>query len=239
MVMSTIAFLALLAVVAASRLIELVISKRNQRTLASRGATRVHDRRFVLMVALHTAILAGAAIEVIATNRPFVPVLAAAMVSVFAGAEALRWWVIRTLGQHWNVQVMNSTHLGVVSSGPFRFVRHPNYVAVFVQMTALPLIHTAWVTALFGAAAHIWVLSRRVELEESMLFADPSYRAAMGWKPRFVPRLRRRAGRVLTTVVFASAILTNSVKGEQVAVRHAEGILTLSKNSRPDARRNP
>jgi Uncharacterized protein conserved in bacteria len=101
----------------------------------------------------------------------------------------VRWWVIRTLGEHWNVQVVDSTRLGVIVSGPFRFVRHPNYAAVFAEMLALPLIHTAWITALVGSAAHIAVLAQRLATEERVLFADPSYRSAMASKPRFLPGL--------------------------------------------------
>jgi len=76
------------------------------------------------------------------------------MLALFVAANIVRWWVIRTLGEHWNVQVMDSTKLGVITTGPFRYVRHPNYAAVFVEMIALPLIHTAWMTALVGAIAH-------------------------------------------------------------------------------------
>jgi methyltransferase len=97
--------------------------------------------------------------------------------------------VIRTLGDHWNVQVMDSTRLGVVTSGPFRFVRHPNYAAVFAEMLSLPLIHMAWITALAGSLAHIGVLSQRLSTEERVLFANPDYRAAMAGKPRFLPGL--------------------------------------------------
>ena len=101
----------------------------------------------------------------------------------------MRWWVIRTLGEHWNVQVVDSTRLGVVSSGPFRFVRHPNYAAVFAEMIALPLIHTAWITAVAGALAHAVVLRQRLSTEERVLAANPDYRAAMAGKPRFLPGL--------------------------------------------------
>lgn len=222
--MSRLAFLALLLAMAASRLIELAISTRHQRLLTSRGATLVADRRFGLMVTLHTAILCGAAIEVFALHRPLVAPLAIAMIIVFTVAEAVRWWVIRTLGQHWNVRVMNSMRLGVVSTGPFRFVRHPNYAAVFVEMTALPLIHTAWLTACVGAVAHLWVLSRRVALEDSMLLSDPAYRRAMGWKPRFVPTVRRRV-RPSTVVVVASILAASSISAEPVTVRYNEGIV--------------
>lgn len=186
---SVIAFLALLVAVALLRLVELRISKRHQRDMVGRGATKVEEPRFRWMVALHTAVLIGSAVEVVFLHRPFIPVLAAVMFVIFLAANAVRWWVIRTLGDHWNVQVVDSTRLGIVTSGPFRFVRHPNYAAVFAEMIALPLIHTAWITALVGTLAHIVVLSQRLSTEEQVLFANADYRAAMSGKPRFLPGL--------------------------------------------------
>ena len=180
-------FVALVAAVAALRFVELRISRRNQRRLAERGATRAPDPRFPAMVAVHTCVLAGAAAEVVFLERPFYPLLASVMGALFLAANALRWWVIHTLGAHWNVQVMDSARLGVVTSGPYRWVRHPNYSAVFVEMLSLPLIHTAWITALAGTVAHLWVLRGRVAAEEKVLLAEPEYRAAMGNKPRFLP----------------------------------------------------
>jgi methyltransferase len=189
MELSRAVYVGLLAVVAALRILELRISRRNQQRLAAQGAKKAADPRFPAMVAVHTGVLAGAAAEVVFLQRPFYPLLAAAMGALFLGANALRWWVIRTLGAHWNVQVMDSARLGVVTSGPYRWVRHPNYSAVFVEMLALPLLHTAWITALAGSAAHAWVLRGRITAEEKVLLADPSYRSAMGPKPRFLPGL--------------------------------------------------
>jgi methyltransferase len=186
---SVIAFLVLLAAVAALRLLELRISRRHQQQLVARGAAKIDEPRFRWMVLLHTAVLIGAALEVILLKRPFLPLLAAVMFAIFLAANAVRWWVIRTLGDHWNVQVMDSTRLGVVTSGPFRFVRHPNYAAVFAEMLALPLIHTAWIIALAGSLAHLAVLTQRLSTEERVLFANPDYRAAMAGKPRFLPGL--------------------------------------------------
>jgi methyltransferase len=111
------------------------------------------------------------------------------MVVLFVMANIVRWWVIRTLGQHWNVEVMDSTRLGVITSGPFRYVRHPNYAAVFVEMIVLPLIHTAWITSVVGAVLHIVVLTVRLSAEERVLLANPDYAAAMSAKPRFFPGL--------------------------------------------------
>jgi len=185
--LSVIAFLALLAAVGLLRLLELRISRRHQREMIARGAAKVDEPRFRWMVLLHTAVLIGAALEVVLLKRPFLPALAATMFVIFLAANVVRWWVIRTLGNHWNVQVVDSTSLGVVTSGPFRYVRHPNYAAVFSEMVALPLIHTAWITAAAGALAHIVVLAQRLSTEERVLFANPEYRAAMGTKARFIP----------------------------------------------------
>lgn len=186
---TVIAFLALLAAVAALRIVELKISLRHQASMIARGASKVDEPRFGWMVALHTVVLVGSGAEVVFLHRPFIPLLAAMMFALFLAANAVRWWVIRTLGEHWNVQVVDSTRLGVVVSGPFRFVRHPNYAAVFVEMLALPLIHTAWITALVGSVTHIGVLAQRLSTEERVLSADPDYRSAMAGKPRFLPGL--------------------------------------------------
>jgi len=182
-------FVGLVGVVAALRLVELRISKRNQQRLVERGARKAADPRFPAMVAVHTCVLAGAAAEVVFLERPLIPVLSSVMGVLFLAANAVRWWVIHTLGAHWNVQVMDSARLGVVTTGPYRWVRHPNYSAVFVEMLALPLIHTAWITALAATAAHAWVLRGRVAAEEKVLLSESEYRAAMGSKPRFVPFL--------------------------------------------------
>jgi methyltransferase len=187
MELSVIAFLALLLASAALRFFELGISKRHRAELAGRGAQRVPDPGFPWMVALHTAVLAGAAAEVVFLHRPWIAGLGCPMFALFVLCNALRWWVMRTLGVRWSVNVVDPSPVGIVSAGPFRFVRHPNYTAVWLEMLALPLIHTAWITALAGSIAHIFLLRQRVRLEDGVLLANPAYRATMGNKARFVP----------------------------------------------------
>jgi methyltransferase len=184
---SLIAYLALLLLVAALRIFELRVSRRHQQQMVARGAKKIVDPKFRWMVLVHTGVLLGSACEVVFLKRPLIPALAAVTIVLFLGANAVRWWVIRTMGQHWNVQVVDSTELGVVTSGPFRYVRHPNYAAVFVEMLALPMIHTAWITATFGAVAHVIVLMQRLSAEERVLLANADYRAAMAQKARFLP----------------------------------------------------
>ena len=186
---SIVGFDALLITVGTMRLVELSLSRRNQRRLVERGARHIRDPHFGWMVTAHIGILAGAALEVAFLNRPFLPLLAATMFGLFLAANAVRWWVIRTLKMQWTVRVMDSARLGVVTGGPFCFVRHPNYAAVYVELLALPLIHTAWLTALLGSLLHAWVLARRLAVEEPALMACQAYREKMAYKARFVPGL--------------------------------------------------
>jgi methyltransferase len=182
-------FVALLLLVGLLRLMEIGISRRNQRKLEQQGATKVPDPGFRCMVAFHIGVLTAAGAEVIFLGRPFRPLLAIAAGSMFLLAAGLRWWVIRVMAEHWNIQVMDSADIGVVVEGPFRWMRHPNYAAVFIELLVLPLIHGAWITALLGSIIHWSILRRRLKLEEVVLMAKPAYAAAMGSKPRFIPNL--------------------------------------------------
>ena len=181
-------FLALLVVVGVGRLLEMRVSWRHQHAMGARGIQMKREPVFGFMVALHTGVLVAAGAEVILLERPFVPAIGWPALALVVLANLLRWWVIATLGPHWNVRVMGSLSMGVVSTGPFRYVRHPNYVAVFVELAALPLVHCAWLTALGASILHVFILRRRIALEEQVLLADESYRAVMGPKPRFIPR---------------------------------------------------
>ena len=182
-------YLALLAAVGVLRLVELRVSRRHQARMLAQGAVLVREPHFKWLVVVHTGVLVGAALEVVLLHRPFFPLLAATMFALFFASNLMRLWVVRALGDLWSVQVMDSTRIGVVTTGPFRFVRHPNYTGVILEMVSLPLIHTAWITALATSAAYSIVLSLRIRAEESVLMANPEYRAAMGHKPRFLPGL--------------------------------------------------
>ena len=182
-------YLALLAAVGVLRLVELRISRRHQERMLSQGAVRVREPHFKWIVIAHTGVLLGAALEVVLLHRPFLSLLGATMLALFFASNLMRLWVVRALGDLWSVEVMDSTRIGVVTTGPFRFVRHPNYTGVILEMISLPLIHTAWITALLTFAGYSMALSRRIRAEETVLMANPEYRAAMGHKPRFLPGL--------------------------------------------------
>jgi methyltransferase len=180
-------FIVLLVAVGAGRLLEMRLSRRHQRALAAGGAPLLPEPMFGAMVALHTGVLVAAGLEVLILHPPFRLALAVPALIAVVLANVLRFWVIATLGVHWNVRVVASSRLGVITSGAYRFIRHPNYVAVFVELAALPLVHGAYLTAIAGSFLHVLVLRRRIALEESVLMADETYRSAFARKPRFVP----------------------------------------------------
>jgi methyltransferase len=185
-------YFALLAAVGAGRLAELHLSRRNRRRLIEAGARPAPDPAYPWIVALHTGILAGAGFEAALLDRPLVPPLAATAGIAVAAANLLRWWAVRSLRGQWNARILAPPGLTVSSGGPYRWIRHPNYAALLVELAALPLIHGAWWTAAVGTACHALVLRKRIAAEEPILATMPGYAAVMGGKPRFVPRLRAR-----------------------------------------------
>jgi methyltransferase len=162
-------YVLLVAAVAAERVAELVVARRNERWSTARGATVAGQGHYPAMVALHTGLLVACPAEVWLADRPFVPALAWPMLAALAGAQALRWWCIGTLGPRWNTRVMVVPGLPLVTSGPYRLLRHPNYVAVVAEGAALPLVHTAWAAAAVFTVLNAALLTVRIRCENRAL----------------------------------------------------------------------
>jgi methyltransferase len=169
MTASHLAYLALIAAIAVERLVELVVNRRHQRRLFARGAYEAGRRHFPVMVALHTGLLLAAPAEVLLLDRPFLPWLGWPMLALVAATTAMRWWVIHLLGDHWTIRVWVLPGAPLVTRGPYRFLRHPNYVGVAVEVFALPLVHTAWWTALAFGLGNLWLLAHRIRVEDRAL----------------------------------------------------------------------
>jgi len=142
------------------------------------------------MIAMHTGWYVCMACEVLMFPSAVPFVVGAAAALAFSFAQVLRFWALRTLGAFWNISVMTSdeSQRAFVSDGPYRFIRHPNYLVVIVEIASLPLLGGAVWTALLFSFLNGIVLYRRIPLEESHLFRIPGYREAMGMKGRFLPR---------------------------------------------------
>ena len=185
-------YLGLIGLVVLERLLELVITERNARRLRARGGFEVGRAHFVPMALLHGGLLAAAPIEVFLLDRPFVPWLGAVMLVLLAGTMALRYWAISSLGDRWTTRVFVVPEEPPAAKGPYRWLRHPNYLAVIVEVAVLPLVHTAWWTALAFSIGNVFVLRTRIRVEEEALEAHSDYLATLGDRPRLVPGGRGR-----------------------------------------------
>ncbi len=191
----------LVAGLGAVRLGELAWSARNERRAGpGRAAAR---RSYPAMVAVHAALFVVCLRAAAARRgtrdrrwRPAVdPGLEAVAMTGLAGALLLRLWVIGTLGTAWNVRAVVPERMRVVHGGPYRWVRHPNYVAVAVEFACLPVAVGAYREAVLLSAANALVLVPRIRGEERLLEAVPGYHETFAGVPRFVPRCAPSPGR--------------------------------------------
>lgn len=154
----------------AERIAELVVSTRNARWSFARGGVEFGRRHFPPMVALHTGLLLACLLEVWLGGRPFLPWLGWPMFVLVLASQALRWWCITLLGPRWNTRVIIVKDVPLVARGPYRWLKHPNYVAVVVEGFALPLVHSALITAVaFTALNAVLLLVVRIPVENRAL----------------------------------------------------------------------
>ena len=167
------AFTVLILLVGLERLAELVVSNRNAAWSLERGGRESGQGHYPVMVVLHSALLVGALVEAL-VRRPDVGVaLAWSMLALVLASQALRWWCITSLGRRWNTRVIIVPGLAPVRRGPYRLLRHPNYVAVVVEGFALPLVHASWITAVVFTVANAALLTVRIRAENLALSTLP------------------------------------------------------------------
>jgi len=145
------------------------------------------DRAFPYLLAAHLTFFILTPVEIVVLHRTVQPVLGGAMLVLFVAATLLRWWSITHLGAHWNSQVAVPTNLEPATRGPYRFVRHPNYLAMFLEFLALGLMPSAYLSTICVGILNTIALRLRIEAEEAALFQVPAFQAAMRSKARLIP----------------------------------------------------
>jgi methyltransferase len=166
---SRVAFTVFVGLVAVQRLLELAVSRRNMRNLVARGGFEVGRAHYPWMVALHSSFLAACVAEVWLLPRPWRPTAAAGWLVVLVAAEVLRWWTLRSLGDRWTTRVVVVPGEQLVAAGPYRWLQHPNYLVVVLELVAIPMVHGAWLTAILFSCANLALLRRRIRVEEDAL----------------------------------------------------------------------
>lgn len=156
------------ACLALQRLVELAWSKRNERRLRERGAIEYGRSHYPAMVALHVGWLASMLLE---DRRPSTVPTPARVVALgaFVAAQPIRYWAIASLGDRWSTRVLIPPDEGVVTTGPYRYLGHPNYVAVVAELAGAPVMLGAWRTAVWATIANVAVMRTRLRVERQAL----------------------------------------------------------------------
>lgn len=156
------------ALVALQRLLELRYSRKNERQLRTKGAVERGPAHYPFMVAIHALWLLSTFVEGI-LRGPELPAYWPVPLALFLLAQLLRYWAILSLGENWNVKVLVVPGMKLVRRGPYKYMRHPNYLVVAVEVLTFPLIFGAWVTGLVFSALNAVFLYVRIREENHAL----------------------------------------------------------------------
>jgi len=154
----------LLGYVVLARLIELSVARRNTRRLLAQGGYEVGRKHYPLIVAMHAAWIL-AIVFTVPTATPVAP----HFLVLFVITQGLRYWIIGSLGARWTTRIIVVPGVSLVKHGPYRWLRHPNYLVVVAEIALLPLIFGAWQIALGFSVINAIVLSYRVRIEDAAL----------------------------------------------------------------------
>jgi methyltransferase len=167
------------------RVVELVLSRRNAAKAFAQGGEEFGRGHYIVMAIFHGCFFVACDREA----GPFEPVRFFALLPLVLGAQGLRYWAIATLGDRWNTRVIVVPGSEPVTSGPYRYMKHPNYLAVCVEMAAVPLMLGAYVTAVLFSVGNAALIFVRVRVEERAL--GPKWERAFAGKRRLLPGAKR------------------------------------------------
>ena len=166
--MSAVLLILAVAAISVQRLLELVLARRNERKARARGAVERGQRHYPLIVGLHSLWIAATLVEGI-VRGPEPPSLWPVALALFLLVQPLRYWAILSLGPFWNTKILVVPGAKPLAQGPYRYVSHPNYVVVVVEILTFPLIFGAWLTAVVFTALNAAVLCVRIREENRAL----------------------------------------------------------------------
>jgi len=166
---TTLLFLLLVGLTGIERLVELRVGKKNRQWSLQQGGVEFGQGHWPWMVALHTLFLFSMVGEVLLFPTAPMPLWSILMLGVALSAQALRWWCIRSLGPHWNPRVIIVPGSKRITTGPYRWLKHPNYIAVALEGIALPMVHFCWITAIGFTIANAFLMAVRIRCENDAL----------------------------------------------------------------------
>jgi len=168
-------FSIVISIVALQRLIELFIARRNEKWMLGQGAFEAGAAHYPIMVSMHIAFFISLLLEVVVLGRTLSPFWMV-LLGIFLLVQMARIWCLLSLGKFWNTKIIILPGAAVVRSGPYRWIRHPNYFIVTIELLVLPLLFGAYFTAVLFSLLNVWMLSVRIPAEEKALKDATNYR---------------------------------------------------------------
>lgn len=156
------------ALIAVQRLLELFLARRNERWARARGAIERGRGHYPFIVALHSLWLVSTLIEGL-LRGPELPFYWPVPLALFLLVQPLRYWALSSLGESWNTRILVVPGARPVRRGPYKYLSHPNYVVVVVEILTFPLVFGAWMTALVFTVLNAVVLYVRIREENRAL----------------------------------------------------------------------
>ncbi|WP_078409564.1 isoprenylcysteine carboxyl methyltransferase family protein [Priestia abyssalis] len=179
-------FYAVLTFIIIQRLLELAVAKRNEKWMREQGAVEIGQSHYKWIVLVHFLFFISLISEVVWMERKlssFWGLLAA----IFLFTQLGRLWTIASLGRFWNTKILVLPKADVVLKGPYKFLKHPNYVIVALEFLIIPLLFEAYTTMVLFSLLNILVLSIRIPAEEKALSAFTNYKEVTECHSRFLP----------------------------------------------------
>lgn len=161
-------FFIIISFVIAQRLIEILIAKRNEKVMLSKGAFEVGASHYPFMILLHGSFFISLIIEVLFFNRTLSPLFMYLMV-LFILVQLIRIWCLSSLGSYWNTKIIILPGANVIKKGPYVYIKHPNYLVVCFEIILLPIMFQAYFTAICFTILNFVMLSVRIPIEEKAL----------------------------------------------------------------------
>ncbi len=168
-------FSIVISIVILQRLVELVVAKRNEKWMRGQGAFEAGAAHYPVMVSMHIAFFISLIAEVFLFGKSLSSVWIIFLV-IFLVTQLARIWCLTSLGKFWNTKIIILPGADVVQKGPYKWIRHPNYLIVATELLVLPLMFGAYLTAIIFTLLNVWMLSVRIPLEEKALKEATNYR---------------------------------------------------------------
>ncbi|MGE6260282.1 isoprenylcysteine carboxyl methyltransferase family protein [Heyndrickxia sporothermodurans] len=183
-------FFIFISFVVLQRMVELRIAKKNEKWMKNHGGVEYGQKHYLFLVLIHACFFLSLFIEVILEETKL-NTYWLFIISLFFITQVGRVWVIQSLGKYWNTKIIVLPNADIIIKGPYRFIRHPNYLIVTLEFIFIPLMFNAFYTLISFFILNQIILMIRIPFEEQVLLNHTNYHVLQNNHPRFLPKIKK------------------------------------------------